>query len=40
MTAARRLAAIFAADVGLREHREGTPESRVDSGFPPKQSPA
>ena len=27
MTAARRLAAILAADVGVREHRDGTSET-------------
>jgi hypothetical protein len=40
MTAARRLAAIRAADVGVREHRDGTPENRRQRQLPPKQSPA
>ena len=39
MTAARRLAAILAADVGVREHRDGTSENRANGSFPPKQSP-
>ena len=30
MTAARRLAAILAADVGVREHRDGTSENRAN----------
>jgi hypothetical protein len=30
MTAARRLAAILAADVGVREHRDGTSEKPAD----------
>ena len=38
MTAARRLAAILAADVGVREHRDGTSENRANGSFPPKQS--
>ena len=37
---ARRLAAILAADVGVREHRDGTSENRANGSFPPKQSPA
>jgi hypothetical protein len=36
MTAASRLVAILAADVGVREHRDGTSENRADGGFPPK----
>ena len=39
MTDARRLAAILAADVGVREHRDGTSENRANGNFPPKQSP-
>ena len=34
MTAARRLAAILAADVGVREHRDGTSENRANGSFP------
>ena len=34
MTAARRLAAILAADVGMREHRDGTSENRAKGGLP------
>ena len=34
MTAARRLAAILAADVGVREHRDGTSDNRANSSFP------
>jgi hypothetical protein len=30
MTAARRLAAILAADVGVREHRDGTSENHAN----------
>ncbi len=30
MTAARRLAAILVADVGVREHRDGTSENPAD----------
>ena len=30
MTAARRLAAILAADVGVREHRDGASENRAN----------
>ena len=37
---ARRLTAILPADVGLREHRDGTSENRANGSFPPKQSPA
>ena len=33
---ARRLA----ADVGVREHRDGMSENRAKGGFAPKQSPA
>ena len=33
MTAARRLAAILAADVGVREHRDGTSENRANGCF-------
>jgi hypothetical protein len=40
MTAARRLAAVLAADVGVREHRDGTSENRANGSFPPKQSAA
>jgi hypothetical protein len=39
MTAARHLAAILAADVGVREHRDGTSENHANGCFPPKQSP-
>ena len=38
MTAARRLAAILAAGVGVREHRDGTSENRANGRFPPRQS--
>ena len=34
MTAARRLAAILAADVGVREHRDGTSENRANAASP------
>jgi hypothetical protein len=34
MTAARRPASILAADVGLREHRDGTPENRAQRQLP------
>jgi hypothetical protein len=30
MRAARRLAGILIADVGVREHRDGTPEKRAN----------
>ena len=33
MTAARRLAAILAADVGVREHRDGRSENRANGSF-------
>ena len=33
MTAARRLAAILAADVGVREHRDGASENRANGSF-------
>jgi hypothetical protein len=36
MTAARRLV----ADVGVREHRDGTSENRANGIFSPKESPA
>ena len=38
MTAARRLAALLAADVGCAEHREGRSENRANGSFPPKRS--
>jgi hypothetical protein len=40
MTATHRLAAILAADIGVREHRGGTSENRANHSFPRKQSPA
>jgi hypothetical protein len=36
MTSARRLAAILAADVCVREHRDGMSEYRANISFPPK----
>jgi hypothetical protein len=33
----RRLAVILVADVGVREHRDGTSENRANGSFPPKQ---
>jgi hypothetical protein len=33
MTVTRRLAAILAADVGVREHRDGTSEDRANGSF-------
>jgi hypothetical protein len=36
MTAARRLAAILAADVSVREHGDGTSENRAYISFPPQ----
>ncbi len=35
MTATRHLA----ANVGVREHRDGTFDTRANGSFPPKQSP-
>ena len=32
MTAARRLSATLAADVGVREHRDGASENRANGG--------
>jgi hypothetical protein len=40
MTAARRLAAILAADVGVREHRDGASENRANGSLSRKRSPA
>jgi hypothetical protein len=40
MTAARRLAAILAADIGVREHQDGRSEHRANGTSPPKQSAA
>ena len=40
MIAARRLAAILVADVGVREHRDGRSEHRAKGSFAAKQSPA
>jgi hypothetical protein len=34
MTAARRLAAILAADVDVREHRDGTSENHAKGRLP------
>jgi hypothetical protein len=34
MTAARRLATILAADVGVHEHREHTSKNRANGSFP------
>ena len=31
---ARRLAAILAADIGVREHRDGTSENRASGSLP------
>jgi hypothetical protein len=36
----RRLAAILAADVRMREHRDGTSENRANGSFPPRHSSA